>query len=162
MSRVNTPTGAWVPKALGFVLFRYNPNQRLVTSSPSVSLHLSDLPVGMGRPGTLNGTANAMAWDTFGTALGHPMGRSKSPMFSGVGTAVRLIYPPSARNKNWPPRSEPGNCRKVQKAPVCAPLQLQIAPDQPCFTWTYLHRKRVFPLIRGPVLRAISNFSFLI
>jgi len=143
MSRVNTPTGAWVPNALGFVLFRYNPNQRLVTSSPSVSVHLSDLPVGMGRPGTLNGTANAMAWDTFGTALGHPMGRLKSSMFVGLGMVVRPIYPPS---------------REITIPALSLNRQLQIGAA----IWTYLHRKRVFPLIRGPVLRAISNFSFLI
>src|SRR2546426_7089738 len=29
---------------------------------------------------------NAIAWDTFGMALGRPMGRSKSSMFVGLGT----------------------------------------------------------------------------
>src|SRR5439155_1152587 len=45
---------------------------------------------------------NAMAWDTFGMALGRPMGRSKSSMFLGLGTVVRLIYPPP-EERNFQP-----------------------------------------------------------
>jgi len=45
---------------------------------------------------------NAIAWDTFGMALGRPMGRSKSSMFPGLGTVVRPSYPLPPR-KQLPP-----------------------------------------------------------
>ena len=48
---------------------------------------------------------NAIAWDTFGMALGRPMGRSKSSMFAGLGTVVRLIWPLSQGKGTSSPRA---------------------------------------------------------
>src|SRR5438876_991591 len=53
-----------------------------------------------------------MAWDAFGMALGHPMGRLKSPMFPGLGTVVRPIYP-HPRENNFPPSP----CPQLPSAP---------------------------------------------
>ena len=83
------------------------------------------------------------AWDTLGTALGRPMGRSKSPMFPGLGTVVRLIYPPARRKELQPLACPLSSVRMLGGSPK--------TPKQP--------RHRVLPFPPGANRESFGKFA---